>query len=299
MQGSTFSAVSTRFLILSDTHNFDINDSELKEHPLNQPLPAVDVVLHCGDLTHCGGVSSYKKAIKMLASIDAKLKLVIGGNHDLDLDKQYWLTHLDEGDEPEDHDNAMDVMKGTLAAEAGVTYLEEGTHTFTLENGSKLTVYASPYTPAFNDMAFPYDHDADRFNNEQDVIPGARSIAKNPIPNFGEVDVIMTHGPPKGILDHCPQGDAGCPNLLQAVSRARPLLHCFGHIHEGSGAKLMNWLSLGSGAEGLIENQYPEPIAVQPTYGNTSLMLNAAINDGANKPKNAPWLVDLHLPQAH
>lgn len=62
----------------------------------------VDVVLHCGDLTNCGGLATYKKALKMLHALNAELKLVISGNHDLDLDKTYWNTHLEDGDKPED-----------------------------------------------------------------------------------------------------------------------------------------------------------------------------------------------------
>ncbi len=192
MAVSAMPTVPTRFLILSDTHNFDIHDTTLNNHPILASLPAADVVLHCGDLTHCGGTSSYKKAIKLLASIDAKLKLVIAGNHDLELDQGFWKTHLDEGDEPEDHDEALEVMRGKLAQEAGVVYLDEGTHSFRLENGPRLSIYVSPYTPAFNDWAFAYEHDQDRFNKPQDVLDGTVSIAENPIPGVGEVDVVMT-----------------------------------------------------------------------------------------------------------
>ncbi|KAL1988212.1 hypothetical protein VTN96DRAFT_742 [Rasamsonia emersonii] len=56
------------------------------------------------------------------------------------------------------------------------------------------------------------------------------------------VDVVITNGPPKGIMDYtgsCQR--AGCPILFGAVARARPRLHCFGHIHEGWGAKLVTW----------------------------------------------------------
>ena len=34
---------------------------------------------------------------------------------------------------------------------------------------------------------------------------------------------------------------AGCSDLFTAVARARPRLHCFGHIHEGWGAKMVSW----------------------------------------------------------
>ena len=49
------------------------------------------------------------------------------------------------------------------------------------------------------------------------------------IPNG--IDILITHGPPLGVLDHG-HGDA---ELLQAVRRIRPKLHLFGHVHAGYG----------------------------------------------------------------
>ena len=288
---------------MSDTHNFQFEDNATISLPFNPPLPKADVVLHCGDLTHCGGSSSYKKALKMLGAFDAELKLVIAGNHDLDLDKRYWHTHLDEDDEPEDFSRAMEVMNGDLASEADVTYLVEGTHTFTLRNGAKFTIYASPYTPACGDWAFAYDADQDRFNEAHQVADGVKSIAANPIPSFPDVDIIMTHGPPKDILDECPQGNVGCPNLLRALRRTRPRMHCFGHIHEGNGVKVVDWVTdttkgtnpPNGGQEKRLGNAYPEAIRFPLIHGQQTLFVNAAIMDGKNQPINAPWLVDLDL----
>lgn len=306
----TMSASATRFLILSDTHNFEFADETNNSRPFHQPLPKADVVLHCGDLTQCGGVSSYKKALKMLGAIDAELKLVIAGNHDLDLDQQFWDTHLDEGDEPEDHSRAMDVMTGSLAAEAGVTHLKEGVYTFTLKSGARFSLYASPYSPEFCDWAFAYKHDEDRYNEAFQTVDGIRSTATNPIPDFPGVDIVMTHGPPKGILDKVARANVGCPNLLQALRRSRPLMHCFGHIHEGNGVKIVDWESersntpkLNGGqvdleAQGDFVNVYPNRTAPQMIRGYQSLMVNAAIMNVKNEPTNAPWIVDLELPHA-
>jgi Icc-related predicted phosphoesterase len=48
-----------------------------------------------------------------------------------------------------------------------------------------------------------------------------------------DVDVLVTHGPPYGILDQEPGSDyhSGCHQLLDAVRRVKPMLHIFGHIH--------------------------------------------------------------------
>lgn len=293
------STIATKFLIISDTHNFEFDASTTTSHPLQLPTPQADVLLHCGDLTHCGGVPSFKKSLKMLSSITAELKLIIPGNHDLELDKQHWDSQTDSNsipEDPEDHSLALNVMTGPLATEAGVTYLHEGTHSFTLRSGATFSIYVSPYTPAFCDWAFAYAHHEDRFNASHHAAPGAISIATNPIPQ--DVDIVMTHGPPKGILDACPQGSVGCENLLWAVRRVKPRMHCFGHIHEGNGGRVVDWERPAGDEEGVIENAYPEPFVWEGGHGGQTLVVNAAIMTGDNKPENAPWLISLELPCA-
>ena len=233
------STITTKFLILSDTHNFEFTaePSQL----LRLPTPKTDVLLHCGDLTQVGGISSFKRALQMLSSIPAELKLVIPGNHDLELDQTFWASQHDEEGNPqdlEDHELAIKTMTGPLAAEAGVTFLTEGTRSFTLKIGAKFSIYVSPYTPAFSDWAFAYSPHQDRFNSPQQTANGVTSITTNPIPN--DIDIVMTHGPPRGILDWCPQGNVGCPNLFHALRRVKPLMHCFGHIHEGNGIEVID-----------------------------------------------------------
>ena len=276
------------------------------------PTPKADVLLHCGDLTQVGGVSSFKKALKMLGSMEADLKLVIAGNHDLELDRKYWDVQCrDEGspENPEDHDLAVQAMTGTDAREAGVLFLNEGTHTFTLKSGAKFTIYVSPYTPAFGDWAFAYKPDEDRFNEPSHTAKSVSSIATNPIPEG--VDIAMTHGPSKGIRDLCPQGNVGCENLRRALHRVRPKMHCFGHIHEGYGIEVVDWNQTpvdapttckNQGTQQLVErkptdNPYPEPIAWRQESKDQTLAVNASIMTGDYKPANAPWLISLELPR--
>lgn len=56
------------------------------------------------------GVSFFKRALKILGSTDAELRLVIAGNHDLELDKPYWEAHRDykgNAEDPENHHLAV------------------------------------------------------------------------------------------------------------------------------------------------------------------------------------------------
>ena len=301
--------IATKFLIISDTHNFDFtNPTHTHPQPFALPTPTADVLLHCGDLTQVGGVASFKKALRMLGSIPSESKLVIAGNHDLELDKVFWEAQRDENgraEDPEDHVAAAKIMTGTLAAAAGVTFLNEGTHSFTLGSGARFTVYVSPYTPAFCDWAFAYEHNEDRFNGPRQVARGVRSIAANPLPD--NVNIVMTHGPPQGIRDWCSQGNVGCEHLLRAVSRVRPKTHCFGHVHEGYGMEVVDWERRGdpmlqseaelwiSRDDDSIENLYPEEYKWEGSKGGRTLAVNAAIMSENYEPENAPWLISLDL----
>lgn len=219
-------AVKTRFLIISDTHGMDFDPADI-------PLPPADVAIHCGDLTYGSKLNEFRTTINILKDIDGPLKLAIAGNHDFTLDDTAFKKKVAEAVPPLDPDlvakeygvigEANQIFEDIK--EAGIVLLDEGTHHFTLQNGARLTVYASPYTPALGAWGFQYSPERGR----------NFSIEKG-------VDVVITHGPPKGIMDYTHGRErAGCPDLFAAVADVKPQLHCFGHIHEGWGAKLVTW----------------------------------------------------------
>lgn len=271
-----------KFLILSDTHNFNREEADLC--PLKKPLPKVDVVLHCGDLTSVGGAENYKKALEMLGHFDAELKLVIAGNHDLDLDEEYWRANKPKDREKFEHCAGVEIMTGALAKAANVTYLTEGTYGFSLKDGRSFKVFASPYQPEFCNWAFGYK----------------RGKARWKIPD--DVDIVMTHGPPHGSLDSvAEQGNKklGCETLLEEVKRVKPLMHCFGHIHDGYGWKVHTWSHWNDAAGRDVKiGQAGTNRAVQQaqvTKGESTLMINASIMNEDYQPKNAPWVIELPL----
>ncbi|KAJ5970200.1 uncharacterized protein N7479_000118 [Penicillium vulpinum] len=138
----------------------------------------------------------------------------------------------------------------------------------------------------------------------------------------------MTHGPPKDIMDYKYSGQrAGCQHLFKAIAQAhhRPLMHCFGHIHEGWGAKLIRWrekINLEPSHFTDIDNEHFVLISTLSTIkekgnptgcasashcsGNTStlkqgsetLFINAAFEGSQDFLIQPPWLVDLELPAA-
>ncbi|KLJ10414.1 hypothetical protein EMPG_14202 [Blastomyces silverae] len=200
-----------------------------------EPRQPVDVAIHCGDLTEGSTLEEFHLAIKLLTNLNAPLKLVIAGNHDYTLDIPFFKKRVEQQAkylDPAlikraygDFGEARTLFDNDTARSAGIVFLEEGTHHFTLKNGASLTVYASPMTPSCGGWAFQYR-----------TRPGYTFEIDN------GADLVMTHGPPKGILDRTLSGArAGSTDVFEAVARARPRLHCFGHIHEGWGAKLVTW----------------------------------------------------------
>ena len=60
-------------------------------------------------------------------------------------------------------------------------------------------------------------------------ISGHSSIADEDIPD--DIDIVVTHYPPFGILDE----DKGSVNILDFILKAQPKHHLFGHIHSTAG----------------------------------------------------------------
>ena len=68
------STVTTRVLIISDTHHAPLSTKDDAPHPkapFKSPLPSADLLIHCGDLTMTGKFEEYHKTLDMLAEIDA------------------------------------------------------------------------------------------------------------------------------------------------------------------------------------------------------------------------------------
>jgi len=118
---------------------------------------------------------------------------------------------------PGNHDAATENPTArNLLRSLGITVLVDGGATI----GGK-RFHGSPWTPRFGDWAWMRD-DAELGSYFAEIPQG--------------LDVLVTHGPPRGILDrNSAQEACGSAALLDAATIKKPRLHVFGHIHEGRG----------------------------------------------------------------
>lgn len=161
------------------------------------PLPEGELLVHAGDLSSKGKQHEIEDFLEWFAAQPHPHKVFVAGNHDFFAEEQ-----------PE----AM----ARLIPE-GVTYLNDSG-----VEVEGIRIWGSPVQPWFHDWAFNRQRGAD-IARHWELIPN-------------DTDLLITHGPPFGILDETARGPrVGCEELTQAVERIRPRVHVFGHIHEAYG----------------------------------------------------------------
>lgn len=188
-------------------------------------VPEGDILVHSGDFLGRGDMAELFKFNAWLTNQPHKYKIVVPGNHDKIFEKN-------EG-----------MARGALSGATHILidkYVEiEG-----------LKIYGSPWQPEFNNWAFNLPR-GEALKEKWSLIPE-------------NLDLLITHGPPKGILDtfpdwevfdytftHLPkdqwvprkiqvQKSVGCEELLEAVMRVKPKYHVFGHIHDSYGTKVVD-----------------------------------------------------------
>ena len=191
---------------MSTTLNIAFLSDTHRRH-LNIRVPPCDILVFCGDATSSRGATGLQELDNFLRWMVREAKgakcVMIFGNHD-------WVgtTYLSEC--------------RILCERHGVTLLHDSGATV-----EGVSFWGSPRTPEFCGWAFMYS---------PDEAPGVwESIPEN-------TDVIVTHGPPFGILDTTEFGvHVGCPELCLRVHHIAPAIHAFGHIHEGRGVRMGYW----------------------------------------------------------
>ncbi|HJQ24119.1 MAG TPA: metallophosphatase domain-containing protein [Blastocatellia bacterium] len=168
-------------------------------------LPAGDVLICAGDITFNGRPQAIAAFNRWFSSQPHRFKILVAGNHDFLFE--------------ENSAAARDLLPDEII------YLEDSGCTLDVAPPAKpLAIWGSPITPWFFNWAF------NRHRGE----PIRRHWEKIPV----RTDILITHGPPAGILDRNRAGEpTGCEDLRRTIDRIKPRLHVFGHIHEGYGVE--------------------------------------------------------------
>lgn len=170
-------------------------------HDLLKIPNGIDMVIHSGDCSNprdpYNNEPEVREFIHWFKSLPIKHKVYVAGNHDTSIEKRL-VTKQDFTD-------------------YNIIYLE---NEYVEIDGIKL--FGSPHTPQFNNWAFMKSREKlERF---------WRNAIHEP------ADIIIVHGPPKGILDKSydkigRMESCGDRSLLNRVLELKPAYMCFGHIH--------------------------------------------------------------------
>ena len=179
---------------ISDTHM----------HHKKIAMPETDMIIHAGDFTYHGEIAEVQKFLRWYGGQKAKYKLLICGNHEVEISKQPELL------------KAMCENEGIQLLYNSHTVIEG------------LTIFGSPNSLKFGN-GWAYNSTENELENiYHTVLP--------------DTDIVITHGPAYGRLDKVLSGQlVGSMALTKRLTELSNLkLHVTGHIHESRGTLLRN-----------------------------------------------------------
>ena len=171
-------------------------------HGYLKPPENIDIALFTGDMSNprdlIQSTNECRDFIEWYSSLNISHKVAISGNHDVSIEKRY-VTPAD-------------------FTSVGITYLE---NSYTTILGLK--IFGTPFTPTFS-TGWAFNKDRAKMHKIWDQVDP-------------DTDIILSHGPPKGILDLSENREGvleQCGDMnfrTQLRSRLNPKLVAFGHIH--------------------------------------------------------------------
>ena len=169
-------------------------------HGYKPILEGGDLLIIAGDCTARNAAHQWLEFFIWLDDQKYEKIVLIAGNHDGYLQR---MTSLSE-----------------ILADSNISYLQDSSTTF---RGYK--IYGSPWTPTFKKWHFMKDRGPE-IAERWALIPE-------------DTDILVTHGPPAGVLDLVERFDRmehiGCKDLFSRVINLKLTLHVFGHIHGSYG----------------------------------------------------------------
>lgn len=165
-------------------------------------IPDGDVLIVAGDFMYTGYEDEWYPRIEAIAKLPHKVKLLVGGNHD---------RHLELYPGP-----ACQELKKLGITVVGKP-LEEGKHVYKLENG--MTVLGLPFVTGLPRWSFNW--------YENSILEYLEKI--------GRCDIVVSHSPPRGILDGGRGAHYGIVAYRHYLKRFQPKIWISGHIHSSYG----------------------------------------------------------------
>lgn len=226
--------VPIRVVCLSDTH------TKIPRYP----IPKGDLLIHSGDLTNTGSLASIQQGIDWLKTLQKPWPgssdgfrhiVVVAGNHDSYFDERSRSVH--------DRKNSHRTLNW-----GKIHYLQHSSTTLHFPDDRSLKVYGAPQIPQCGGKEFAF-----QYQRGQDAWTGT-------IPD--DVDVLITHNPPKWHLDLPTSGGMGDEFELREAWRVKPTLHAFGHVHSGHGIEPAWWDESQSAWEEFLATAYDKPSEV-------------------------------------
>lgn len=171
-------------------------------HNLLSPPDGIDIAIFSGDCSNPRdpfiNMHEVVDFMEWFAELDVKHKVFVAGNHDTSIEKKL-IHHWDFNDR-------------------GIHYLEN----FSKEVAG-LKIFGSPYTPTFG-VGWAFNKDRVKLERLW------RELIEP------DVDIVVTHGPPKGVLDlsynqNRDLEQCGDRSLMNRIVEVNPKLSLFGHIH--------------------------------------------------------------------
>ncbi len=216
-----------------------ISDTHLRHRRYPIDVPECDLLIHCGDALVEGTEAELKMFVPWFETLKAKNKIFIPGNHDWIFEKNLPLSR-------------------SIIGKMATVLVDE------LIEIEGLKIFGSPWQPEFCEWAFNLKRGWP-LRKKWEAVPAG-------------VDILVTHGPPLGILDWSQFGDehVGCGDLRQEIHRIKPRLHCFGHIHGDYG--VCEWGGIFFVNASLCDEAYVAshpPILIEMEPGKDPVLLQA------------------------
>lgn len=173
-------------------------------------VPDGDVLIHAGDITWRGEINILYDFCAWMYELPHQHKIVVSGNHELGMQNGVYRNHV------------LSMMKNV-----NIHYLEDSGITI-----NNLFFWGSPWQPAFFDWEWNLPRNGLALEEKWSLIPD-------------DTNILITHGPPNGILDSTrDNGPQGCEKLEKRIRDLSKLkVHIFGHMHR-DGGKMIDHLGV-------------------------------------------------------